>query len=319
MNRWRGLFHLALLTCLISLFLLLVACVETAGNCPHYQPVSLAVAATFAGDNRLPFRFPLDEIAGGEASRYTVFAAYGGLRSDPEYHSAEDYAQPPGTPVYAITGGEVTFSGPMGGYGWLVIVDHPQANLYSLYGHLSPSRWQVEPGPVEKGELLGYLGDDDENGGSADQPLRPHLHLGIRAGQRADYPAQGEWRWQAGWIKPCPQNPGWLQPSLIITGQQILPGGFQAPAGGLLEKWGIELFFTGIYLAGGVIVLIYALRRDKPMALIVYGLLLTVAGLLINNLGSKMSPMLLAMAVIFLALGLYKIIRQSRKTKTPAP
>jgi murein DD-endopeptidase MepM/ murein hydrolase activator NlpD len=319
MNWWSEDLRPAALTCLISLILLLVACAEPAGHCPPYQPVSLAEAATFAGDNSLPFRFPLDKIAGGKASRYTNFAAYGGLISEREYHAAEDYAQPAGTPVYAITGGEVTFSGPMGGYGWLVIVDHPQANLYSLYGHLSPSRWQIEPGPVEKGELLGYLGDDDENGGSADQPLRPHLHLGIRAGQRADYPTKGEWRWQAGWIKPCPQDLGWLQPSLIITGQQILPGGFQAPAGGLLEKWGMELFLAGIYLTGGVCVLIYALRRDKPLVLIVYGLLLTVAGLLVNNRGSNLSLMLLAMAVLFLALGLYKIIRQSRKTNTPAP
>jgi hypothetical protein len=31
---------------------------------------------------------------------------------------------------------------------------------------------------------LAYLGDSDENGGSAEQPLEPHLHFGIRAGQR---------------------------------------------------------------------------------------------------------------------------------------
>lgn len=34
------------------------------------------------------------------------------------------------------------------------------------------------------GELIGYLGNPDENGGSAKNPLRPHLHFGIRVGLR---------------------------------------------------------------------------------------------------------------------------------------
>ena len=41
--------------------------------------------------------------------------------------------------MYAIADGEISFSGSKGGYGWLIIIDHPQANLYSLYGHLSPA------------------------------------------------------------------------------------------------------------------------------------------------------------------------------------
>ena len=61
---------------------------------------------------------------------------------------------PAGTPVYAVADGEISFSGPMGGYGWLIIIDHPQANLYSLYGHLSPGRWRMESGTVEKGEMI---------------------------------------------------------------------------------------------------------------------------------------------------------------------
>lgn len=117
--------------------------------------------------------------------------AFGHRRS----HLAVGPRSPAGTPVYAMAAGGVTFSAPMGGYGWLIMVDHPQANLYSLDGHLSPSRWHSERGPVEKGQLLAYLGDADENGGSAARPLRPHLHFGIRTGQRADYPGIGEWRW----------------------------------------------------------------------------------------------------------------------------
>jgi hypothetical protein len=41
--------------------------------------------------------------------------------------------------------------------------------------------------------MISYLGDPDENGGSAEHPLRTHLHFGVRVGQRADYPGDG-WR-----------------------------------------------------------------------------------------------------------------------------
>lgn len=47
---------------------------------------------------------------------------------------------------------------------------------------------------MEKGELMGYLGDPDENGGSAENPLRTRLQLGVRVGQRSHYPGNGLWR-----------------------------------------------------------------------------------------------------------------------------
>jgi len=193
----------------------------------------------FARDDNLPFQFPLDSRVYA-APFSTGFAAYGkinrGGSPSYEYHAAEDSLQPAGAPVYAMADGNISFSGPMGGYGWLIIIDHPQANLYSLYGHLSPSRWRKESGTVEKGELIAYLGDSDENGGSAERPLRPHLHFGVRAGQRADYPGMGQWRWQAGWIKLCPQHLGWLQPSIIITDQDVPVGGFPDQAAGFVAK-----------------------------------------------------------------------------------
>lgn len=294
----------------LLLLLLFTACDRDPGHCPKQSPVDLTQATSFATDESLPFRFPLDDLAGGQSHPSTHFCASGmETPTRREYHAAEDYLGPPGTPVYAMADGEVSFSGRMGGYGWLVIVDHPQANIYSLYGHLSPSRWRIERGPVEKGTLLGYLGDDDENGGSANQPLRPHLHLGIRAGQRSDYPGQGEWRWQAGWITPCPRDLGWLQPSVLITSQDIPPGGYIEPDGGFLEIWGIELLFGGIYLIGTAFVLLYATRRDKPWALIVYPISMVVAVLVANNKGFKLSPLLLAMAGLLLAIGMFRLIR----------
>ena len=313
MKRQDGMFNPRLLTCSI-LLILLAGCTQPPESCPPHPPVDLSEAAAFAGDDRLTFQFPLDEISYDASPFFTYFCeSSDGPESARKYHAAEDFFQPAGTPVYAMADGKISFSGPMGGYGWLIIIDHPQANLYSLYGHLSPSRWRIESGTVEKGELIAYLGDSDENGGSLENPLRPHLHLGVRAGQRVDYSGMGEWRWQAGWIKPCPQDLGWLQPSAIITSQDIPVGGFPEPAAGFVAKWGVELLFAGIYLFGGACMLVFAIRKNKPFVLIINGGLLIVAGWIFYSKGTKMSYALFAMAVLLLAIGIYKFIRRSTK------
>jgi len=303
----------------VLLILLISGCAQSPESCTALPRADLSEAAAYAHDDQLPFRFPLDEMGSDEALRPAGFCeASSGPESSRKYHAAEDYHLPPGTPVYAMADGKISFSGPMGGYGWLIIVDHPQANLYSLYGHLSPSRWQMKPGLVEKGDLIAYLGDPDENGGSAKNPLTPHLHFGIRAGQRADYSGMGEWRWQAGWIAPCPQDVGWLQPSAIITSQEIPAGGFAEPASALFPKWGMELLFTGIYIIGGVSVAVYATRQDKPFVLVLSGGVLTAAGWLFLRKGARMSYVLFAMAVLFAALGVYRFIRPAIKAPSDA-
>ena len=310
-------FRLRVLT-ILSISFLLAGCVHSAESCPPYTPVDLSGAHAFARDGNLPFRFPLDEFSGDGAPFFTYFGACSdGPVSAREYHAAEDFLRPAGTPVYAMADGRVSFSGPMGGYGWLVIIDHPQANLYSLYGHLSPSRWRIESGTVEKGELIAYLGDSNENGGSSANPLVPHLHFGARAGQRADYPGTGEWRWQAGWIKPCPQDLGWLQPSLVIAGQAIPAGGFPKPASGILAMWGGELLLFGVYLPGGVGAVVYAIKKNCPFFLVFYASLLIAAGWIFHNKGMKMSPALLAIGILLLVLGLFRYIQ--RPIPTPPP
>jgi murein DD-endopeptidase MepM/ murein hydrolase activator NlpD len=218
---------------ILSLFL--AACsTQYPESCPSGTLIGLLDADEIASDNSLPFRFPLDE----STVDYDLFFGWFGVSNEcppdmPDcynysnlaFHAAEDYKRPAGTPVYAIADGHISYSGPAGGYGWLILIDHPQANLYSLYGHLSPSRWKLKSGTdVKRGDLIAYLGDPDENGGSAENPLEPHLHFGIRTGQKADFPGRGEWRFMAGWIRLCPQDLGWLQPSQIITSQEIPPG-----------------------------------------------------------------------------------------------
>jgi len=283
-------------------------------TCPQQSLADLSRADEFALDSGLPFRFPLDSMNDLTATAFAVFCTAANSMFGPpgKYHAAEDYHLPAGTPVYAMADGKVSFSGRMGGYGWLIIVDHPQANLYSLYGHLSPSRWHIRSGAqVVKGELIAYLGDSDENGGSAEHPMRPHLHFGVRAGQRSDYPGKGEWRWQAGWIKPCPAEVGWLQPSAIIISQEIPVGGFPQPSGEFFAKWGIELLLTGVYVLGGVFMLVLAIKKNKSILMVISGGLLFVAGWIFYSKGMKTGSVLLGMAILFSVLGIYKLIRSA--------
>ena len=145
-----------LLPVFLTLALLFNACSQGPESCPRFQTVELDAPEEYPDKEDLPFQFPLEDVEVYTYPIMTNFAARGAKEEDKWiFHAAEDYYGDPGTPVYAIADGELSFSGPMGGYGWLIIIDPPQANLYSLYGHLSPSRWEAEPGPVVKGPMIG--------------------------------------------------------------------------------------------------------------------------------------------------------------------
>jgi len=207
--------------------------------------------------------------------------------------------------------GTISFSGPAGGYGWLILIDHPQANLYSLYGHLSPSRWKLKAGTdVKQGDLIAYLGDSDENGGSKEQPLDTHLHFGIRAGQITDYSAKGEWRYMGGWIKLCPQDVGWLQPSLVITSQEIPAGGYPKPEVGFLTRWGFELIFTSLFTIFGVIMIIRVSKQKARFLLLLPGTFEIVAGIVLNKNGLVRGYMLPVIGILILAVGIFYFIRR---------
>jgi len=297
---------------------LLAGCQQGPQSCPSYKYLQLDRPESFAQDAKLPFQFPLDDPDSYTQPMMTNFAVCGWTSpTRRECHAAEDYLGDPGTPVYAMADGEITFSGKAGGYGWLIIIDHPQYNLYSLYGHLSPSRWQAEPGPVEKGQLIGYLGDSDENGGSPENPLIPHLHFGVRAGQRTDYPGEGEWRWMAGWIAICPQDIGWLQPSVVINAQQVPEDGFLNPRGNIFEIWSFTIIFGGIYLLGWVFILIYNTRKNRPIFLVVFNVFFGLTGWIFFVKNPRLSSLLFALAAVGVGIGLYRLITQ-RKQSPPA-
>lgn len=309
----------------ISLCILVVplaACsVNYPKTCPSGTPVGLMDSDEITRNKALPYRFPLDE----STNDYSNFFGWFGVSNEcppnmtdchkfpvRQFHAAEDYRRPAGTPVYSMADGRISFSGPAGGYGWLVTIDHPQANLYSLYGHLSPSRWKLETGTeVQRGELIAYLGDSDENGGSEETPLEPHLHFGIRAGQTADYPARGEWRYMAGWVRLCPQDLGWLQPSVVIASQETPAGGYPQPKVEFLTRWGFELLITAIYSVCAIGMLIYGVRRKYRFLLLFPGILVVTAGIIFHNNGMMGSYTLVFIGILILVVGVYFLTKRS--------
>ncbi|MBN2466236.1 M23 family metallopeptidase [candidate division WOR-3 bacterium] len=268
------------------------------------EPVTTSDAVAAAAQHAAVFAFPLDP-SPADTEPYCADFENCNVRAGRhrKYHAARDYARPAGTPVYAIADGRVSFSGRMGGYGWLVIVDHPQANLYSLYGHLSPSRWHKRPGPVRKGELIAYLGDSTENGGTPKHPLVTHLHFGVRAGQRADYPSQGEWRWQAGWIRSMPSDLGWLHPAAILAAESLPAGGFRKPRMNFMSVWYPELLRVGFLLLAGLGSAAYAYRKKKPALLLVYGIVLSVIARVFWIKGMTTYLLPLAAGILLLVFG----------------
>ena len=298
---------------LIIVAIMLVSCTTPAVTCPSSVPIGMEGSEQFAQDKNVLFRFPLDDLRENFVADAAKFADSGGMGSGRKYHAAEDYYWPAGTPVYAMADGKISYSGRMGGYGWLIIIDHPQFNLYSLYGHLSPSRWRLRSGSVVKGDLIAYLGDSDENGGSRENPLRTHLHFGLRAGQRSDFPARGEWRWMAGWIKPCPQDLGWLQPSTVIKNQENPDGGFPVSRGNFLEMWSVELLTGSIYFLGAVSMIVFGVKTKKSYLLFLSGGVFTATGIYFYTIGWTMSYAILGLALLLIGIGILLLLRRLTK------
>lgn len=157
-------------------------------------------------------QFPMDDY---ENKLFQDFAAFN-LWDNDKYHSAEDVVDSAGAPIYAMTDGIIRYSGYMYGYGWLIVIDHPDYQVYTLYGHLSTRRWKMTEGLVESGELIGYVGDEDENTGG-DYEVVTHLHFGVRDGFQDQYPLFGDDRWMAGYTFAHPATLGWLDPTDYIN------------------------------------------------------------------------------------------------------
>lgn len=92
-----------------------------------------------------------------------------------KFHGGMDIAVPNGTPVGAAAEGTVVFAGPKGGYGNLVIIDHPDGRQ-TRYAHLSSLN--VTAGdPVSIGQQIALSGSTGKSTG-------PHLHFEVRENGR---------------------------------------------------------------------------------------------------------------------------------------
>jgi len=86
-------------------------------------------------------------------------------------HKGLDIAAKIGTPIKAVADGKVTYSGAMGGYGKLIIIDHGNG-ITTRYGHCS--KLYVKVGTqVTAGDLIAAVGNTGNSTG-------PHLHFEIR-------------------------------------------------------------------------------------------------------------------------------------------
>ncbi len=87
------------------------------------------------------------------------------------FHTGIDFAAPTGTPVLATADGYVVHSGPGGGYGNHVIIDHAHG-FQTLYAHMTHTNVPLDS-TVKRGDVIGFLGMT----GSA---TGPHVHYEIR-------------------------------------------------------------------------------------------------------------------------------------------
>jgi murein DD-endopeptidase MepM/ murein hydrolase activator NlpD len=88
------------------------------------------------------------------------------------FHPGIDFPAPSGTPVAAAGRGRVVFAGwDSGGYGNLVVVEHP-LGVRSMYAHLSRIAVGVGQGVVA-GSLIGRVG-------ATGLATGPHLHFELR-------------------------------------------------------------------------------------------------------------------------------------------
>jgi murein DD-endopeptidase MepM/ murein hydrolase activator NlpD len=88
-----------------------------------------------------------------------------------ELHPGVDIAYTMGAPVVATADGEVVASGPAGGYGNLIQIDHGNG-IATLYGHNSQLAVNVGQ-QVKKGQVIAYAGSTGKSTG-------PHVHYEVR-------------------------------------------------------------------------------------------------------------------------------------------
>lgn len=118
-------------------------------------------ASTFNG-----VYFSVKPVSGNITSR---FGARESIRT--HAHKGMDIAAPRGTPIKASADGKISYSGWMGGYGNLIIIDHGNG-IQTYYGHCSKLYAKVGE-QVTAGDVIAAVGSTGNSTGN-------HLHFEIR-------------------------------------------------------------------------------------------------------------------------------------------
>jgi murein DD-endopeptidase MepM/ murein hydrolase activator NlpD len=91
------------------------------------------------------------------------------ITHQPQFHEGIDIGAPLGTPVYAMSAGEVLYAGPASGFGNEIVLAHA-GGVSTVYGHVS--QIFVTGGSVKTGQVIALVGDEGESTG-------PHLHAEV--------------------------------------------------------------------------------------------------------------------------------------------
>ncbi|MBW6514709.1 MAG: LysM peptidoglycan-binding domain-containing protein [Candidatus Syntrophosphaera sp.] len=86
-------------------------------------------------------------------------------------HKGIDIAAKTGTPIYAVLDGVVVYSGIQGGYGNVVVLEHPDF-VMTVYAHNEKNTVKVDD-RVKQGDIIAYIGSTGQTTGS-------HLHFEYR-------------------------------------------------------------------------------------------------------------------------------------------
>jgi len=181
---------------LIARLSLALALVASIGLSPAVSPAGASmVQAPQAQTAERPFILPFAEPPGpdtwllGQAYGNTVGAYFNRnttYRYSQGIHFGVDLTAPCGTEIVALADGVVALVDATA-YGSLphnLIIDHPQLDYATLYGHLL-ERPNLAPGQeVKQGQVIALSGDPEDTCYG-----RPHLHLEIR-----DYPGRA-WKY----------------------------------------------------------------------------------------------------------------------------
>ena len=138
---------------------------------------------------------------------YAMSPLFAGTEQARSLHLGVDFWLPAGTPVHAACSGHVHSLGDnalFGDYGGTVLLEHPDAGLHTLYGHLNPASLAgLEPGQtITAGQAIAELGTPENNVG-----WPPHLHFQLIrdvGDYRGDFPGVCPADESEHWLTRCP-------------------------------------------------------------------------------------------------------------------